>query len=120
MATIPLINGDPETLDLSYGSDMSQNYAVDRVDFGDNYAQRAKAGLNNAPQRWRLMWSGISDADTETLRLFFEDLGGAGIIEWKPYNQAHLLKWTANGWSAKPSGFLKHDCSITLSQEFDL
>jgi phage-related protein len=120
MAQIPLINGDPETLDLSYGTDMGQEYRVRRVDFGDGFAQRSLPGFNSKPQRWRLVWNGISDADAELLRLFFEEQGGVGIIEWTPYNQNVELKWTANSWSAKPSGFLKQDCSITLSQEFDL
>jgi phage-related protein len=119
-ASIPLINGDPETLDLSYGTDMQQDYRVSRVDFGDGYSQRARKGLNTKPQKWRLNWSRISDADAETLRLFFEDLAGVGLIEWTPYNQSTPLLWTANGWSGKPVGFLIHDCSIVLSQEFDL
>lgn len=119
MVAIPPINGeDPETLDLSYGTDMSQDYKVRRVQF-EGYAQRSTV-LNGTPQKWRLVWNGISDADAEMLRLFFEGLAGAAIIEWTPYNQATELKWTANGWSAKPSGFLRQDCSITLSQEYDL
>lgn len=121
MVLIPAINGeDPETLDLSYGTDMEQQYKVDRVNYGDSYSQRALPGLNSTPQKWRLVWNGISDADAEMLRAFFEGLAGVGIIDWTPYGQATQLKWTGNGWSARPSGFLKQDCSITLSQEFDL
>lgn len=121
MATIPSINGaPPDTLDLSYGTDMSQQYAVRRVDFGDGYSQRAKKGINNAPQQWRMVWNGISDTDAETLRAFFQGLGGVDIIDWQPYNQPTALKWTANEWSSKPAGFQTHDCAITLTQEFDL
>lgn len=121
MATIPSINGaPPDTLDLSYGTDMTQAYNIRRVDFGDGYSQRSKRGINNAPQQWRLQWNGISDADTEVLRLFFLGLAGVDIIDWQPYNQATELKWTASGWSAKPAGHLIHDCGITLTQEFDL
>ncbi|MFL6864110.1 MAG: phage tail protein [Allosphingosinicella sp.] len=121
MAHIPPIHGeDPETLELSFGTDMSQEYQVDRLSYGDGYSQRARPGLNTTPQRWRLVWNKISDADAETLRLFFEGLAGVDLVEWTPYAQATELKWTANGWSAKPSGFLVQDCSITLSQEFDL
>lgn len=122
MAAIPPLRGNPETLDLSYGSDMTEAYAVRRVQFGDGYAQRAKAGLNNVRQQWRLMWTGLPDADAETLRLFFRQLAGVGLVDWAPYNQPQNqpLKWTATGWSAKPSGFKVQDCSITLTQEFDL
>lgn len=120
MAQIPFINGEQEALDLSYGTDMSQEYRVERIEFGEGYSQRGSKGLNSTPQRWRLVWSRISDADAELLRKFFEDLAGVGIIEWTPYGQEHELKWTANGWTAKPNGYLKQDCSITLSQEFDL
>lgn len=123
MALIPAINGeDPETLDLSYGTDMAQDYRVRRVQFGDGVSQRSRPGLNSTPQQWRLVWNQISDADAETLRLFFEECAGVETIDWAPYNQDPevLLKWTANGWSGKPNGYLKQDCSITLTQEFDL
>lgn len=122
MVTIPLIGGEVETLDLSYGTAMTQNYRRKRVDFGDGYSQRARDGLNVAPQQWQLSWLRISDADTETLRVFFEAQAGVGIIDWAPYNQnqALPLKWTATGWSARPAGYKIQDCGITLTQEFDL
>lgn len=121
MVAIPSINGeDPDTLDLSYGTDMQQDYRVRRVDYGDGYSQRALPGLNSTPQRWRLVWNGISEADAEMLRKFFAGLGGVGIIDWTPFGQATALKWTGSGWTSKPSGFMKRDCSITLSQEYDL
>lgn len=121
-ATIPLITGatDPQAMDLSYGTDSAASYSVRRVSFGDAYSQRARAGLNSTAQQWRLLWSGIKDADAERLRLFFESLAGVDLIAWRPYNQAVTLKWTANGWSGKPSGFGQQDCAITLTQEFDL
>lgn len=122
MATIPFINGDPETLDLSFGTDMVEEYAVSRINYGDRYSQRARKGMNSVAQSWRLMWTRISDDDAEKLRLFFRGLAGVGIIEWAPYgqDQTRPLKWTGTGWSAKPSGYLVQDCSITLTQEFDL
>lgn len=111
-AVIPLI-------DLSYGTDMSQAYRARRVDFDEGYAQRARR-KNNGPQQWRLVWDHIRDNQAETLRQFFEQLGGSGLLEWKPYGQAAALVWTADRWTARPSGFLIQDCSIVLTQEFDL
>lgn len=119
-ATIPPLRGTAETVDLSYGTDLSQEYQVRRVNFGDQYSQRAQKGLNTKPQQWRMVWNRLPDADAETLRVFFEGLGGTGLITWTPYNQTTPLQWTANSWSAKPSGYLMQDCSITLTQEFDL
>ena len=87
MATIPLIGGDPETLDLSFGTDMTEDYRVGRVDFGDNLSQRWSPGLNPVRQQWRLVWTGISDDDAEVLRLFFRGLKGVGLVEWAPYAQ---------------------------------
>lgn len=112
MATIPF-------LDLSYGTDMTQEYKGRRVDFDEGYAQRAKR-LNGAPQKWRLNWENIPDDVAENLRRFFEERQGVDIIEWTPYNQQTERKWTADGWSSKPSGFLRQSASITLSEEFDL
>jgi phage-related protein len=121
MATIPVIEGDdPDTQELSFGTSLGQQYRVRRVDFGDGYSQRSRDGLNTTPQVWQLQWNGISDADAETLRSFFESLAGVSLVDWKPYGQAAPLKWTANNWSSKPSGYLVQDCSVTLLQEFDL
>jgi len=106
-------------LDLSYGTDMTQEYRARRVDFDEGYAQRARR-KNGQPQQWRLVWERIKDPTAETLRQFFEELGGSGLIEWKPYGQPELLFWTASRWTGRPSGFLVQDCSIVLSQEYDL
>ncbi len=112
MATLPF-------LDLSYGTDMSQDYKNRRVDFGEGVSQRAKR-LNGAPQQWRLNWNNIPEDVAEELRQFFEDLQGVDIIEWTPINQLRELKWTADKFQSKPSGFQRFTASVTLSQEFDL
>ena len=106
-------------LDLSYGTDMSQDYRSRRVDFGEGYSQRVKS-MNGTPQKWRLVWDKIRDDTAETLRVFFEGAAAADLIQWQPYNQPTLLYWTADSWSQRPSGFLVNDCSIVLTQEFDL
>lgn len=105
--------------DLSYGTDMSQQYQARRVQFDEGYSQRAKR-KNGAPQQWRLVWDKIRDPLAETLRQFFEERQAADLIEWRPYNQPRTLLWTADRWTARPSGFLVQDCSVVLTQEFDL
>lgn len=112
MALIPF-------LDLSYGTDMSQDYRGRRIDFDEGYSQRAKR-KNGAPQVWRLVWDHIRDDVAEELRLFFEERQGVGLVRWTPYNQSQALKWTASRWASRPSGFLIQDCSVVLTQEFDL
>lgn len=99
---------------------MSTSYRVKRVSFGDGYTQRAPDGLNTVRQQWRLVWERIPDTLAETLRLFFNGLGGTGLIEWTPYNQPTELKWTANDFTSKPVGALIATVSVTLTQEFDL
>ena len=113
MATLP-------ASDLSYGTDMTEEYRIKRVGFGDGYSQRAEDGLNTVRQQWRLNWDRIPDALAEELRVFFRDLKGTGIIEWTPYNQPDELKWTANNFQSKPVAAMISSCSIVLTQEFDL
>lgn len=110
----------PANIEPSYGTDMSEEYRVRKVELGDGYSQRSADGLNTARQQWRLVWERLPDADAETLRQFFRNLRGIDIIDWTPYNQATQLKFTANGFSSKPVGYLKSTCSVTLTQEFDL
>lgn len=105
--------------DLSFGTDMSQSYRSRRVDFDEGYSQRAKR-KNGTPQQWRLVWDHIRDHTAESLRQFFEELQATDLIEWRPYAQPETLLWTADRWTARPSGFLVQDCSIVLTQEFDL
>jgi phage-related protein len=107
-------------IELSYGTDMSQDFRVRRVNFGDGFSQRSVDGLNAQPQSWRLVWEHIPDSQAETLRTFFAGLAGTGIIDWTPFGQSTALKWTGNNFSSKPSGTLISDCSVTLTQEFDL
>ena len=105
--------------DLSYGTDMNMDVRVKRVDFGDGYSQRHLDGLNPVVQKWRLIWERIPDAQAEELRLFFKNLG-AGIVDWQPYNQPAVLKWSASDFSSKPVAAMISTVSVTLTQEFDL
>lgn len=106
-------------IDPSFGTDMTTNYDVDRISYGDGYTQRSNPGINPVQQVWRLVWQGISDADAETLRQFFNGLAGTGIIDWTPFNQSTALKWTANKFASRPSGYSVHTVSVVLTQEFD-
>ncbi len=106
-------------IDPSYGTELSQEFKVKRVEF-QGYSQRKRDGLNAAPQQWSLIWENISDAESETLRAFFEGLGGVDTIDWTPYNQAAPLKFTANKFRSRPTGYKTATVSIQLTQEFDL
>lgn len=120
MATLPALSIGPTEENLAYGSGGTEEYRVRRVDFGDGYSQRGRKGKNSRRQQWRLQWTKISEADAEVLRDFFGDAGGVDVIEWTPVAQATELKWTATGWTNDPSGPGLMDCSIVLTQEFDL
>lgn len=113
MVAIPLI-------ELSYGTQLTQDYRRKRISFGDGYTQRARDGLNSTPQQWSLTWDNIRNAQAELLRVFFQDLAGVDVIEWTPLNQPAELKWTATGFQSQPSSFGRSTCSVTLTQEFDL
>lgn len=108
------------TTERSYGTDMTSKYKVNRVEFGDGMSQRKRPGLNSVKQRWRINYSGIDDSVAETLRQFFDGLAGVDIIEWTPHGQSTELKWTATDFRSKPVGHNSVDCSVVLTQEFDL
>lgn len=107
-------------LDLSYGTDMTQRYKVKRIELGDGATQRKRNGLNSKPQQWSLRWDNIKDDVAEELRVFFEDQGGTDIVDWQPFNQPDELKWTANDFRSRPSGYGISSVSVELTQEFDL
>lgn len=121
MPTFPNSTLPPyEPIEPSYGTDMQQEFKVKRLELGDGATQRKRKGLNSTPQQWSINWDNIPDDDAETLRLFFEGLGGTDVLLWTPYNQTIELKWTANRFRSRPSGYKVHTCSIELTQEFDL
>lgn len=85
----------------------------------DGNSQRLGKGLNYKRQKWRLAWNGISVEDAETLRLFFEGLGGTGNFDWTPPGQSTLLKWCQIGdISSRPAGFDAVDFSLEVEQDF--
>lgn len=107
-------------IELSYGTDMTEDPKVRRVEFGEGYSQRSNPYLNKNRQKWRLQYNGVTDADAETLRTFFEGLAGTGIIDWTPHNQLTALKFTAGQFRSKPIGYNANDCSVEITQEFDV
>lgn len=108
------------SIEKSYGTQMQQSYRRKRIQLGDGYSVRAVDGINSTPQAWKIMYDNVSKEEGEELRLFFEALKGVDIIEWQPYGQPDVLKWTADGFTSQPSTFQKVNCTITLTQEFDL
>jgi phage-related protein len=121
MVGFPLSTRPPyEAIEPSYGTDLNQEFEVNRVKFGDGYSQRKVPGLNADPQKWSINWENIHDDDAETLRLFFKGLRGVDLLEWTPYNQATPLKFSANRFRSRPTGYQTQTCSIELTQEFDL
>lgn len=107
-------------IELSYGSDLSTEDRAKRIAFGDAYSQRGNEAINTNQQIWRLLWNDIPDADAETLRTFFEARKGTEIIDWTPIGQATQLKFTSSRFTSRPQGFDNNNCSVVLTQEFDL
>ncbi len=105
---------------LSYGTEMTQEYRRKRMQMGDGYSVRARDGLNSKPQMWKLVWQDVYNEDAEMLREFFADLGGVDLLRWQPFNQPKSLIWSTAGFVSTPSSFGKSNCSVSLTQEFDL
>lgn len=104
----------------SYGTDMSEEPRIRKVQYGDGYSQRSNDGLNAVRQRWTVVWAGIKRTEAETLRLFFKGEKGTGIITWTPFDQSEELKFTAGAFRSTPASANTTDCSVILTQEFDL
>jgi len=61
---------------MSKGSGPAAVFQVLSARLGDGYEQTAAAGLNHVGRRFRCVWRGISAADAETLKAFFEARAG--------------------------------------------
>lgn len=109
-----------DTTPPSYGTDMSEEIRTKEVAFGDGYDQRSTKQVNASRQVWNVVWKGITHADAEALRVYFKGLNGVTVLSWTPFGQSAPLKFTANGFKSNPAGYANSDCSVTLTQRYDL
>jgi len=109
----------PLPIEPSYGTGFEQDYAVERVQFGENYGQRSNLGPNSSRQKGRLVWDHLTDTEAETLRVFFEGLAGTALVNWTPQGQPAALNYSAKRFRCSARDFDDNQCTVELLQEFD-
>lgn len=104
----------------SYSSALQKDLGVLEARFGDNYSQRAQAGLNNVSESWSLVFENYPDTDIATIDAFLEARGGDEAFEWTAPGELTEKKWTCKSWSKTPSGFQVSTLRATFRREYDL
>ena len=95
---MPLATLNP-TINPSPGTQMKPKIALYKAEFGDGYTQLSPKGLNHIKQTLTLRWDGLTKAQMEGFKAFFEDKGGYRPFYYQPRDQNVPLKWTCSEWS---------------------
>ena len=72
----------------SYSTQMEQRPIVLQAQFGDGYEQRAAAGQNNLPRRFRLTFSTLGATDADAIIAFLRARAGTEAFDWTPPHEA--------------------------------
>ena len=67
--------------------------------FGDGYAQATPRGLNHVAETITLKWGGLTFAQMDSIRLFFETQKGMTPFYFTPRGRLQPVKWTCREWS---------------------
>jgi phage-related protein len=71
---------------------------VRRTDFGDGYAQRSRAGINNIDEKWSVSWSILTATEASAMDDFFRMQGGVDWFWWRAPGDSVAKKWTCPSW----------------------
>ena len=92
-----------------------------RADFGDNYAQRAREGLNSVRSEWLVAWSNRQKFLIDQLYDFLKARGGSEAFSWTPPGETVAKIWTCDEFTRFPAASSElWSLSATFTEEFDL
>ena len=92
---------------------------VDTVQFGDGYAQRRPAGLNNVRRKWSPSWSPLRVEQKDALYEFLISRQGVYAFYFHPKTNAELVRVVATGVSWTQDGRY-FTVSATFTEDFGL
>jgi phage-related protein len=84
----------------SYKTSVSDEYAVDRAEFGDGYVVTAPHGLNPVKETWRLVFENIARTQGDAIRTFLKSRAGQSFT-WTPPGAAEK-RWRQIGSVSMP------------------
>lgn len=108
------------TLTPSIGSSEAPEFKVLKADFGDGYAQAARAGLNNVRRVLSLKWDVLPVAQANAIVAFFSAHGGTDPFLYTVPGEATAVLWTCEQYEEGYSSFNLRSITATLRQSFNL
>ena len=101
----------------SYGTEVSDQFAVDSAELGDGYEASAPAGINATREVWRLVYDRISLTNANAIRAFLATKVGASFT-WTPPGGTEKRFKLLGEVSARRVGPSTCDMSFTLREHF--
>lgn len=98
------------------GASGDQLFAINKLQFGDGYAQTVADGLNNESASWPLTFT-KKKAEAEAIIAFLKRHKGAKAFAWQP-PLADLALFTAEKYTVQPLTSRLYRVTVTFEQAF--
>lgn len=69
---------------------------IRKAEFNDGYKQKTKDGINNAPERWDVVFESVNRAEIEAIEQFLIDEAGANFLWTSPATGATQKVYECN------------------------
>jgi len=90
------------------------------AEFGDNYAQRSRDGINGNAGTWDLTFNNATQPERDYIVKFLEDRGGVEAFRWvAPDGSNTARKYLCPKWRIDPQPGRVFNITATFKQVFD-
>lgn len=79
--------------------DESATFAVDKIQFGDGYVQRAPSGINNALRKWSVSFTDKPKAEADAMVAYWKARMGSQSFSWRPTGETTDVRVVCESWS---------------------
>ena len=98
------------------GTAQAVQYKTLQAEFGDGYEQPVGDGLNNALERWTLVWAGLGVGEFNQIRAFLDARGGTEVFLWIPNGEAVARKVRCGGWQRGDASEVSDQLSVEFKE----
>lgn len=102
----------------SYSTELTKTPRILKAQFGDGYAQRSADGINNNPEKWKLVFENASLATIAAIKAFIDARNGVEQFDWTPPGGTSKKFVCEEGYSHTYTGVGGGNLSMVFEQDF--
>lgn len=105
----------------SYGSSLSVKPQVKEISFGDGYSERIELGMKRFKESLSLSWEGITVAEADEIRNFFEnEAAGGAPFYWQSPDGVTKSYYYTEAFSYTYVSYNTRNFSITINETSEI